>query len=102
MDGRLTAKLTLALAIRGSYWWFLLHRTRPNDNNMNQCTGEAASGGGECTCSADGPDCFPPPLLLGLLPVLLLLAAILEGCCCEGPRERRTGPIHAIACVEIK
>lgn len=38
------------------------------------------------TCSAEGLDCFPPPLLLDLLPVLLLLAAILEGCCREGPR----------------
>lgn len=33
---------------------------------------------GEYTCSADGVDCFPPPLLLDLLPVLLLLAAILK------------------------
>lgn len=39
----------------------------------------AVRGEGKGTCSADGPDCFPPALLLGLLPVLLLLAAILEG-----------------------
>lgn len=54
---------------------------------------------GKCegTCSGVGPDCFPPALLLDLLPVLLLLAAILEGCVAEkdprfltlvGSRER--------------